>query len=644
MSVRTSLRLSVALHNELSYAFLIMNGTYIMRYTEIKSIDDLAFVLNVEKRQLTGLLYGKGIDKCYTPFEIPKKKGGTRKIEAPNNSLKFVQRKLSRLLLDRLEVVNFENNIHNNVSHGFYKKRSIKSNAQPHRNKKFLLNVDLEDFFGTIHFGRVQGYFKNNKYFKLPEVATIIAQLCCYHGRLPQGAPTSPVISNLICQILDFRIIDLCRKYKLTYTRYADDLTFSTNDLNFYNTYNDFLEDLGKLIVRSGFKINSEKTFFQVNNNRQIVTGLTVNKKINVKKDYYKNTRSMANNLYKNGSFTIDGKLGNLKKLEGRFSFINDLVRYNNQINGQYSLTSNSFEYQKNLRLPKEKNELIKNKSKKGGLTREEKLYNLTIKEKDFQKFLFYKYFIANTKATIITEGKTDSRYIKAALRRYYKEYPKLVEKTKEGFQYNISFLPRSNRLKYLFGFLDGGANDLKHLILFFIDKNNLICRNYLSYFKSIITNNPQKPVIFLVDNEKTSQKPLRSIIGMLESTNSVKKGTVEDAINSNFYYKIDLNAFLLTLPTDTKILKENKDQDKLNNIEIEDLLNLEKINNDLISELYPGKVFNPKNKLGDNKHIGKEIFSKAILNYYQSEKIDFSNFRPLLDIINNLSDDYTSY
>ena len=81
-----------------------------------------------------------------------------------------------------------------------------------------------------------------NNYFKLPKVATLIAQLTCYNGKLPQGAPTSPIISNLICQILDYKIIILCKKYRLTYTRYADDLTFSTNNKVFSENYTLFLE------------------------------------------------------------------------------------------------------------------------------------------------------------------------------------------------------------------------------------------------------------------------------------------------------------------------------------------------------------------------------------------------------------------
>ncbi|WP_314164638.1 reverse transcriptase domain-containing protein [Lachnoanaerobaculum gingivalis] len=174
-----------------------------------------------------------------------------------------------------------------------------------------------------------------------------MAQLTCYNGKLPQGAPTSPIISNLICQILDYKILILCKKYRLNYTRYADDLTFSTNNKVFSENYTLFLEELKDIVTSSGFDINVEKTHFQKFNSRQTVTGLSVNKKLNVQNDFYKKTRSMANTLYKTGKFTIDGKEGTFKKLEGRFSFINELVKYNNRLVEDRSLTSNIIEYKK---------------------------------------------------------------------------------------------------------------------------------------------------------------------------------------------------------------------------------------------------------------------------------------------------------
>ena len=613
-----------------------------MEYKDIKTLDLLAISLGIPIKQLTGLLYGVKIANCYSSFVIKKKNGNDRTINAPNKSLKYVQRRLARLLVERQEEFFFEKNVKNNISHAFFKGKGIKTNAIPHRNKKYVLNLDLEDFFGSIHFGRVQGFFKKNTYFKLPDIATIIAQLTCYKGSLPQGAPTSPIISNLICQILDQRILALCKRFRLTYTRYADDLTFSTNDNNFKKNYNEFLEELEIIIIRSGFRVNSKKTHFQEYNGRQLVTGLLVNKKINVKKDFYKKTRSMANTLYKTGKFTINGAEGTINQLEGRFSFINDLVKYNNRLEELNSLKFNLIEYKKNL-LYTEERKYTETNDKNQVLDWDKNLGDLNIREKDFQKFLFYKYFIANPKVTVITEGKTDSRYIKAALRKYYLNYPNLITKDKGGFKYNINFLKPSKRLRYFFDYKyksgKGGGSVLLKLMDFFSGKDSPTKLNYIKYFNSILSEKtlPQKPVLFLVDNEWQGSKPLTGAIGKLVKDKNLKRKDIEQKIKSDYLYHIDLNAFVITLPVESV--------DDKTDIEIENLFNLEKINNELIAPNYDGKIFDPKKKHGDNKKkIGKEIFSNYILSNYDSEVIDYSNFKPLLDLINKLSEDYTKF
>ena len=607
-----------------------------MEYKDIKTLDMLAFSLGIPVKQLTGLLYGVKIENCYSSFVIKKKNGDDRTINAPNKSLKYVQRKLARLFVERQKEFFLEKNVKNNISHAFFKGKGIKTNAIPHRNKKYVLNLDLENFFGSIHFGRVQGFFKKNTYFKLPEIATIIAQLTCYEGSLPQGAPTSPIISNLICQILDQRILSLCKRFRLTYTRYADDLTFSTNDNNFKKNYTEFLEELEIIIIHSGFNVNSKKTHFQEYNGRQLVTGLSVNKKINVKKEFYKKTRSMAHTLYKTGKFTINGAEGTINQLEGRFSFINDLVKYNNRLEELNSLNHNSIVHKKNLLFTKGKNFEVKTREKKQTLKWEENLENLNIREKDYQKFLFYKYFLANPKITIITEGKTDSKYIKAALRRYHTEYPNLVYRDSHGFKYNIHFLRRSKRIRYFFGSQQEGANELESLIDYFVDKDNEKKQNYIKYFKNIWSDTyyPQKPTIFLFDNE-WGGSPLHKISSNLAKINGLRTNDFLEKIHSDFLYHIDLNAFLMTLPVTDKDIKTKT------KIEIENLLNIEEINNKLIAQEYDNKIFDPNKKHGDTTKIGKEIFANCILSNYNSEVINFSNIKPLLNLINDLSEDY---
>lgn len=613
-----------------------------MKYEQVQSKHDLCQLLGIQTKNLTGLLYHKKIENCYQQFDIPKKSGGIRKINAPIGYLKLVQRKLSRVLLKRLDEINKQNNIKHEIAHAYFKERSIKTNALPHRNKKYLVNIDLKDFFDTIHFGRVQGFFKQNKYFKLPDkIATIIAQLACYNGKLPQGAPTSPVISNLICQILDNKILQLCKKYRLTYTRYADDLTFSTNKKEFIVEYGNFLVELDRIIKASGFSINSKKTRFQNNEHRQVVTGLSVNKKINVKKEFYKNTRSMAYNLYETGSFTIDGKVGTINKLEGRFTFINDLVKYNKLINEVSSTASNTFGHQKNLLSPKKITFEYGETSNTKKLITKDSLENLTIREKDYQKFLFYKYFLANDKILIIPEGKTDSRYIKAALKKYHADFPNLITKVGSKFIYHFRFLPYTNRFRYFFRYLDGGGNDLLSLLHFFININNQVSRNYISYFKNILHQEPQKPVVFLLDNEDDPKKPLKNFINSVAKGTNVPPATILNKISSDYIYNIDYNSFLLTLPLSS--VQTQNTPTKID-FEIEDLFDLDFINDNLIAPKYDGRKFDKKKKHEDHKHISKEIFSKEILSNYNSPHIDFSNFIPLLEKLNELSDDYTKF
>ena len=163
------------------------------------------------------------------------------------------------------------------------------------------------------------------------EAAVTIAQLACYKGKLPQGAPTSPIITNLICQVLDMHLLSLAKRYKLDYTRYADDLTFSTNNKSFLEKWAEFYSELDRKIKKAGFSINERKTRIAYRDSKQVVTGLVVNKKISVDHSYYRKVRAMAHSLYKTGSYEVDGKEGTIKQLEGRFSYIDHIDKYKNK-------------------------------------------------------------------------------------------------------------------------------------------------------------------------------------------------------------------------------------------------------------------------------------------------------------------------
>jgi S1-C subfamily serine protease len=186
--------------------------------------------------------------------------------------------------------------------HGFAIGRGITTNAEAHVRQNHVLNIDLEDFFGSINFGRVRGIFLAEP-FKLPtSVATLLAQICCHENKLPQGAPTSPIISNMICGRMDSQLKAFANQNGCFYTRYADDITFSTRQRIFPTelaTLGETEEQrtvvpssgLTDLIEKNGFKINKSKTRLLSRSDRQDVTGLTVNRFVNVDRRYIRNIR-----------------------------------------------------------------------------------------------------------------------------------------------------------------------------------------------------------------------------------------------------------------------------------------------------------------------------------------------------------------
>ena len=265
-------------------------------FLELKTSRDVAKLLEVSYDQLVYHLYRVPEDTKYIEFSIPKKSGHPRTITAPATALKLLQRKLSQVLYSVYKP--------KDAAHGFLPARSIVTNAKQHLHKRFVLNIDLEDFFGSIHFGRVQGIFVAPPYNLSKDVAKVLAKICCYSGKLPQGAPTSPIVSNMVCARLDGQLRLLAEEFKCTYTRYADDITFSTTlpnfpkQIAFANSEGNDLENLlGERLILTiwdnGFEINESKIRLQHRSQHQGVTGLTVNQFPNVKRDYVRKISSM---------------------------------------------------------------------------------------------------------------------------------------------------------------------------------------------------------------------------------------------------------------------------------------------------------------------------------------------------------------
>lgn len=546
---------------------------------------EVAKLIGVDLKEITYVLYKTKVENAYASFEIPKKNGEPRVIDTPNDKLKWIQRKLSKKLYKIHMDYMTQNGIKSTVSHGFEKNKSIITNAYRHKNKRYLLNIDISKFFSSFNFGRVQGYFHKSREFMFSKaVATIIAQLVCYNGKLPQGAPTSPIISNLIFNIVDLQILALAKKYKLNYTRYVDDLSFSTNNKVFEKEYHNFIQELSDLLEKNGFEINQNKTRLEYCSSKQEVTGLTVNNKINASRKFIKKTRAMANQLYKTNSFQIDGEEGTVNQLEGRLSFINQLDWLNNKLEYQTAMKKTNKKF----------------------------ISSLNAREKQYQYFLFYKYFFKPTKPTIVTEGKTDILHIKSALMKYCDRYPKLITKDADGkYELKLYFLNKTKRLNYFLGISGDGADTMKNIWNFYTGKNN--CENIYDYLKNKSTieiSNKANPVILLFDNEQKNEKPLKKFLKYSGTNFEV------DQISK----QLKANLFIQTIPL----------VNGLNECEIEDLYQKEVLNVTI-----NGKKFCRNIEDNSEGKFGKHIFSKYIMEHYN--EIDFSNFLKILDLINNL-------
>ena len=249
-------------------------------------------------RQMNKLLDRR--DRKYKQFFIPKKSGGTRKITAPSDDLNRVQRWLS-IALQCLFTPH-------PCATGFVTGRSVVTNAAMHTGKKYVYNIDLKDFFPSIKESRIRAVLHKITPFELlPDGAALIARLSCRHYVLPQGAPTSPVLSNAVCIRLDRRLNQLSKKLNLTYSRYADDITFSSDENLFDKRFQLLIEEI---ITSEGFRINPDKVRLQCNNvaangkmlrQRQEVTGIVVNEKTNVSRQYVRLLRAILHNWKKHG-------------------------------------------------------------------------------------------------------------------------------------------------------------------------------------------------------------------------------------------------------------------------------------------------------------------------------------------------------
>ena len=240
-------------------------------------------------------------DQLYNNVDIPKKLGGYRTIDIPIEGLKYVQRWILDNILYNIPT--------STASTGFVPKKSIKENAEKHVNKDCVITFDIKDFFPTIKFEEVFRIF--NYFGYTNDMSYVFAKLCTRLGSLPQGAPTSPYISNIACLKLDKRLLNLTQSLNANYTRYADDMTISGG--RFLIKYLDLFKEI---ISEEGFVINNKKTNIKYRHDRQMVTGLVVNEKVSIPK---KTKRYLRQQIYFCMKYGVSNHLNYIKCNKSNF-------------------------------------------------------------------------------------------------------------------------------------------------------------------------------------------------------------------------------------------------------------------------------------------------------------------------------------
>ena len=302
-------------------------------------IKDISKAYNVSTKFLNWLCFHKDVSETdhYHRFKVPKRNGTFRDISSPKDYLRWMQCRLKKDIFEKLPLTK---------SATAYKKGgSVINNASPHLNKKVVVKMDLKDFFFSISFARVRGYMHSLGYSS--GIATVLALICCdcqreiidYKGkkyfvaksrrRLQQGAITSPILSNLIATHMDKRISALIKScdQDASYTRYADDITFSTNAEN--PPIRALLAAVNQIVTEEGFEVHPQKTKVMRKGSCKEVTGIVVNEYSNVSRRRVRSFRAYLHHVSKHGIETAvwEGATGknSIQKAIGFASFVHQV-------------------------------------------------------------------------------------------------------------------------------------------------------------------------------------------------------------------------------------------------------------------------------------------------------------------------------
>lgn len=239
----------------LDYAAVLLDKSVPVIY----DLDHLCVLLGLKKNYVSSVIFCSKAH--YRSFQLKKRSGGYREIRAPYPALRYMQNWIYKEILLKCRV--------NATAHGFVRKRNILTNAKVHKEQKYLLKMDLKDFFPSISINWVVNVFNDIGYTK--EVSFYLASICCLEDALPQGAPTSPALSNIVAFFMDKRLYKLCQEYEYKYTRYADDMAISGNYISprFIDVVTDVIQDCG-------FVVNKKKTRLYGEKGNKIITGVSL--------------------------------------------------------------------------------------------------------------------------------------------------------------------------------------------------------------------------------------------------------------------------------------------------------------------------------------------------------------------------------
>lgn len=270
----------------------------------ISSPEHLSLLIGIEYQYLCNMAYAS--NRFYRHFSIPKKNGSTRPIDEPLPDLKHVQSWILNNILEKCPVSVY--------AKAYVKGRTLKSNAKFHKAQKVVVTMDIKNFFPSISLNAVIEIFDKLGYFH--NLSCFLAHLCCLNNSLPQGAPTSPYLSNLRMIPIDESIKKYTSPKMIRYTRYADDLTFS-GDFNPHQ----LVQDISRLVYENGFSINSDKTRVARSNTRQEVTGIVVNSHMQISKNKRKDIRQ---SIYYIKKYGLESHLQHIH--EFRSNYLNHLL------------------------------------------------------------------------------------------------------------------------------------------------------------------------------------------------------------------------------------------------------------------------------------------------------------------------------